>query len=109
MDQRVPIQVQDVLTEYISRFHEGLPHTLEGLYLQGSIALNAYLDGTSDIDFKSLAFLMPNRFSDQELQWCMTGMLRQFYTLCEYEIISKVEAGNYAIDVMPERWHHIIR
>lgn len=59
--------------------------------------------------FKSLAFLMPNRFSDQELQWCITGMLRQFYTLREYEIISKVDAGYYAMDVLPERWHHIIK
>lgn len=51
MDQRVPVQVQPVLTEYISRFHEQLPDTLGGLYLHGSIALNAYLDGVSDIDF----------------------------------------------------------
>lgn len=230
MDSRVPIPVKNILNEYHTLFSERLPNTLEGLYLHGSIALNAYIDGSSDIDFvaiikrhltvaekkwltnihqylqkkykktgmdgcylliedigkkqtgtkkclyvnegkvdwsndainpvtwwilknkgirilgpdipsfffevdetdlteyvlnnmnsywynrmktmkrfKSLALLLPNKFLDQEVQWSITGMLRQFYTLREHEIISKVDAGKYAINYMPERWHNVIK
>ncbi|RJS50134.1 aminoglycoside adenylyltransferase domain-containing protein [Bacillus sp. PK3_68] len=230
MDQKVPTPVQNILNEYISLFHERIPNTLEGLYLHGSIALNAYIHGSSDIDFiaivnrqlteaeikilsnthrsltnkykktgmdgcyllwedigkkqtetkkclyvnegkvgwsnheinpvtwwilknkgismigpdvtsfhfdvdksdltdyvlnnmntywlnristmkrfERMALLLPNKFLEQELQWSITGMLRQFYTLKEHEIISKVDAGKYAINYMPDRWHNIIR
>ncbi|GIN91270.1 hypothetical protein J6TS1_06730 [Siminovitchia terrae] len=230
MDSRVPISVQNILRDYIALFNERIPNTLEGLYLHGSIALNAYINGSSDIDFiaivnrqlteaeikalsnshrelknkykktgmdgcyllwedigkkptetkkclyvnegkvrwsnheinpitwwilknkgigiigpnitsfhfdvdesdlanyvltnmntywfnrmntlkkfKRIAPLLPNKFLDQELQWSITGMLRQFYTLREHEIISKVEAGKYAINHMPEIWHNIIK
>jgi len=37
----LPVVVQTVLNDYIALFHERLPNTLEGLYIQGSIALNA--------------------------------------------------------------------
>ncbi|MEZ2736996.1 aminoglycoside adenylyltransferase domain-containing protein [Aneurinibacillus aneurinilyticus] len=230
MDSKVSISVQNILSAYISLFHERIPNTLEGLYLHGSIALNAYINGSSDIDFiaiinrqlteaevkilshthqelknkyketemvgcylfwedigkkqtetkkclyvnegkigwsnhvinpitwwilknkgisiigpdiasfhfdidesdlanyvlnnmntywlnrintierfKRIAPLLPNKFLDQEIQWSITGMLRQFYTLREHEIISKVGAGKYAINYMPERWHNLIK
>ena len=51
MDSRIPIPVQNILNVYISLFHERIPNTLEGLYLHGSIALNAYINDSSDIDF----------------------------------------------------------
>ncbi|UAL53795.1 MULTISPECIES: aminoglycoside adenylyltransferase domain-containing protein [Metabacillus] len=230
MDSRVPIPVQNILHEYISLFHERIPNTLEGLYLHGSIALNAFINGTSDIDFvaiinrlltvaeikilskihqeledkykktvldgcyllwedmgnmkaetkkrlyandgkvdwgnhvtnpitwwilkdkginvigpeinsfhfdvdesvlaayvlnnmntywlkrmnrnkkfRRIAHLLPNKIVEWELQWSITGMLRQFYTLREHEVISKVDAGKFAINYMPERWHNIIK
>ncbi|MBT2701596.1 DUF4111 domain-containing protein [Bacillus sp. ISL-40] len=229
MDSKVPIPVQKILSEYMSLFHERIPNTLEGLYLHGSVALNAYISGSSDIDFvgilnrqlteaelkvlsnihseledkykktgmdgcyllredmgkkqteikkclyvhegkvgwsnhvtnpitwwilkdkginiigpkitsfhfdvdesdlvdyvlnnmntywlnrmkrneryKGIVLLLPNKFVDWELQWSITGMLRQFYTLKEHDIISKVDAGKYAISHMPKRWHNII-
>ena len=229
MDSKIPIPVQNILSLYMSLFYERIPNTLEGLYIHGSIALNAYINDSSDIDFiaivnrqlteeevkivsdthrelhnkfrktgmdgcyllwedigkketqtkkclyinegkigwsnhvinqitwwllrdkgiciigpeitsfhfdvdenaladyvrtnmntywlnrmnkiakfKRIAPLLPNKLVDREVQWCITGMLRQFYTLREHEIISKVDAGKYAINYMPERWRNII-
>ncbi|RTQ95083.1 aminoglycoside adenylyltransferase domain-containing protein [Lysinibacillus telephonicus] len=230
MASKIPISVQTILSEYISLFHERIPNTLEGLYLHGSIALNAYINGSSDIDFiaivnsdltekevkvlsnihrelknkykktgmdgcyllwedigkkqtetkkclyvnegkvgrsnhvinpitwwilrdkgisiigpeiksfhfdvnesdlvdyvlnnmntywlnrlntierfKRIAFLFPNNLVEREVQWSITGILRQFYTLRERGIISKVDAGKYALNYIPESWHAIIK
>ena len=49
--RKIPVVVQIILNDYIALFHERLPNTLEGLYIQGSIALNAYVNDSSDIDF----------------------------------------------------------
>ncbi|MDL4839964.1 hypothetical protein [Aquibacillus rhizosphaerae] len=48
---RIPPIVDAVLNEYINLFNEFLPGTMEGLYLHGSIALDAYVHNSSDIDF----------------------------------------------------------
>lgn len=230
MNSKIPLTVQPILNEFMGLFRERIPHTLEGLYLHGSIALNAYMNGTSDIDFlaivnhslteaevkivsnihqelkkkykqtgmdgcyilgedmgrkqteakkclyanegktswsthvinpitwwilknkgirimgpeipsfhfevdesdltnyvlknmntywlnrirtiekfKKIAAVLPKKFLDQEIEWSITGMLRQFYTLREHEIISKVEAGKYAISYMPEKFHNLIK
>ncbi|MFB7158191.1 aminoglycoside adenylyltransferase domain-containing protein [Lysinibacillus sp. NPDC056232] len=227
MDSRVPIPVQKVLNEYITLFQNEMPNTLEGFYLHGSIALNAYINGSSDIDFitvvnrtlteedakvisdlhkelnrkyknvgmdgsyilvedvgkkqsevkgclkvnegkinwgnddinpitwwilnnkgitilgsdvatynfnvdervlndyvlenmnsywsnrlqkikKYKAFLIPNKLVDLEVEWSITGVLRQFYTLEENDIVSKVDACKYAIHHLPEEFHKII-
>ncbi|MET4562779.1 hypothetical protein ABIA69_003970 [Lysinibacillus parviboronicapiens] len=229
MNVSVPTPVQNILNDYISNFQKQIPHTLEALYLHGSIALNAYTEGSSDIDFiavmnrsltesdvkviavlhkdlnqkykkiamdgsylpvdsvgkeqaevknclyvnegkikwsndginpvtwwilknngitimgpdvttldfnvdesilvdyvkenmntywlnrlktmkkyKTIAFLIPNKFIDREVAWSITGMLRQFYTLREHNIASKIDASSYAINHIPERWHNII-
>lgn len=50
----IPMLVEKVLNDYINLFNEHLPDTIEGLYLHGSIALNAYVDDSSDIDFITL-------------------------------------------------------
>ncbi|KAB7704368.1 DUF4111 domain-containing protein [Bacillus aerolatus] len=230
MDSRIPMPVQSILREYISLFHERIPNTLEGFYLHGSIALNAYIHDFSDIDFvaiikrhlteaemrilskihqkiarkykkagmdgcyllqedmgkkqtetkkrlyfdagklewgdhvtnpitwwilknkginiigpkitafhfdvddsilvdyvidnmntywlnrlnrnvkfKRMALLLPNKMVDWEIQWSITGMLRQLYTLREHEITSKVDAGEYSLNHLPARWHNIIK
>ncbi len=46
--------------------------------------------------------------SDWGVQWTVLGVLRQFYTLRERKIISKTEAGRYALGCLPERWQRII-
>lgn len=48
-------------------------------------------------------------FSDWGVQWTVLGVLRQFYTLREQRITSKVGAGEYALAHLPERWGQIIR
>lgn len=47
--------------------------------------------------------------SDWGIQWTVLGVLRQFYTFRENAIISKVEAGQYALSCLPERWHPLVR
>jgi hypothetical protein len=227
--REMPVRVQTVLNEYIALLHERLPNTLEGLYIQGSIALNAYVNDSSDIDFitiinrrlsegevrilsevhKTIAskhqnpgmdgvylmwedigkleaddhnypyynegtlgygayfnsitwwILKTNGISiigpeptalkfeidsrhvvsyvvenmntywtgriekiehameamlqfttkeiDDEIEWSVLGLLRQYYTLKEHGIISKLGAGEYALLHLPVEWHPIIK
>jgi len=36
-------------------------------------------------------------------------MLRQYYTLREKKITSKVDAGRYALEHLPQEWHPLIQ
>jgi len=225
----LPVVVETVLNDYIALFHEHLPNTLEGLYIQGSIALNAYVNDSSDIDFIAntnrclsgeemevlaevhsmiassyqkpemdgvymmwedigklqvddtiypfyndsklgygthfnsitwwilktngisiigpepselkfevdsqhlISYVSDNIITywaqriqniedsieqlfqltteeiDSEIEWSVLGLLRQYYTLKEHSIISKMGAGEYALQHMPEEWHQIIK
>ncbi len=225
----IPVLVQNVLDEYIALVNERLPNTLEGLYIQGSIALGAYVENSSDIDFititnrrlleadamvlseihstiasqnknpemdgvyimredvgrlnlgndnylnynsgkisyrsdfdpiiwwilktRGIRILGPERHAlifnihlrhlvsyvnenmntywaqrvqrmetsitelynlpaeniDYEIEWTVLGLLRQFYTLKEHDIISKLDAGEYALLHLPVEWHPIIK
>lgn len=55
------------------------------------------------------AHLIPSNMVDMEIEWSIMGMLRQFYTLKECDITSKIDASEYALQHMPERWHPIIK
>jgi hypothetical protein len=55
MPTRLPPSVQQVLNEYVAMVHESLPGLLAGLYLHGSLALDAFDPRLSDIDFISIA------------------------------------------------------
>lgn len=46
---------------------------------------------------------------DSAIEWCVLGMLRQLYTVKEKGITSKIGAGAYGLQAMPERWHPLIR
>ena len=63
--REIPIIVKTVLDEYITLFHERLPNTLEGFYLQGSIALDAYVEDSSDLDFIAI---INRRLSVEEVE-----------------------------------------
>ncbi len=226
--RELPVIVQTILNEYTALLHERLPNLLEGLYIQGSIALNAYVKDSSDIDFISILdrrlteeeagvlaeihrtiasnnqkpemdgvyilwedigkleaddnsypfyndgklsygahfncvtwwilktngikiigpeptalrfevnaqhlssyvlenmntywaqrikgiessmeqlFQLPKEVIDVEIEWSVLGLLRQYYTLQEHDIISKLGAGEYALLHLPEEWHGII-
>lgn len=230
----LPVAVNKVLKDYINLFNEHLPGTIEGLYLHGSIALDAYVDDSSDIDFitltnrrltagdaeglsyihrtlenkykkpdmdgvyvlredmgkrcksrddhieypyfnngqlefgdyfnfnpitwwvlksrgikilgpeikdfnidthsqalssyvvenmnaywinrihmaeKSIDHLvqLPSSQIDFEIEWTVLGLLRQFYTIKENDIVSKLAAGEYGLMELPVEWHNIIK
>lgn len=226
---KIPILVQNVLDDYIALINHRLPNMLEALYLQGSLALGAYVENSSDIDFivitnrrllegdanvlseihskvayqynnpeldgvyivrgdlgrlnlgdekyliynsgkmsygsnfdpiiwwilqtkgikvvgteqttfdfdinisQLLSYVnenmnsywvqrvqkmeisitelynLPTEDIDYEIEWTVLGLLRQFYTLKEHDIISKLGAGKYALQNLPMEWHPIIK
>jgi hypothetical protein len=46
---------------------------------------------------------------DEAVEWCTLGMLRQLYTLNEYDITSKIGAGIYGMESLPAKWHGLIQ
>lgn len=52
---------------------------------------------------------LPSQTIDVEVEWTVLGLLRQFYTLKEHDIISKLGAGEYGLLHLPEEWHTIIK
>ncbi|MBC5638796.1 DUF4111 domain-containing protein [Ornithinibacillus sp. BX22] len=51
---------------------------------------------------------MPTNQIDYEIEWTVLGLLRQFFTLKEYDIVSKLDAGEYGLTQIPYEWHSII-
>ncbi|MEL3971216.1 aminoglycoside adenylyltransferase domain-containing protein [Rossellomorea oryzaecorticis] len=47
-------------------------------------------------------------FSIHMVEWGVLGVSRLYYTFNEKDITSKVGAGEYALKVVPQRWHKII-
>ena len=54
MPTSLPPTAQQVLDEYIAAIQAALPGLLAGVYVHGSLALDAYTPGLSDIDFISI-------------------------------------------------------
>lgn len=50
----LPEDVEIVITDYIDIFNTKLPDLMESFYLIGSVVLNDYHKGKSDIDFISI-------------------------------------------------------
>jgi hypothetical protein len=46
--------------------------------------------------------------SDWGIQWTVLGVLRQYYTFQEHSIATKLAAGHYALNRLPQRWHRIV-
>jgi hypothetical protein len=51
----------------------------------------------------------PTSVIDNEVEWSILGVLRQYYTLKESSIISKQDAGTYGLQQLPEEWHGLIK
>lgn len=47
--------------------------------------------------------------SDWGIQWTVLGVARQLYTIRERKVITKQRSGEYALSVIPEQWHQIIK
>ncbi|MBS4174942.1 nucleotidyltransferase domain-containing protein [Bacillus sp. FJAT-49736] len=58
-----------------------------------------------NIDFTTI----PDDLVDQEIEWSILGVLRQYYTINEQKIISKAGAGKYALTKLPSKWSNIIQ
>lgn len=54
MDSRIPALIQPLLTDYLAQIDAQIPNFLAGLYIHGSIALDAFNPRSSDIDFIAL-------------------------------------------------------
>ncbi|WP_248926434.1 nucleotidyltransferase domain-containing protein [Paenibacillus hamazuiensis] len=52
---------------------------------------------------------VPSEKLDFAVEWCVLGMLRQYYSIRECNVTSKIGAGEYGLKVLPERWHGLIR
>lgn len=46
---------------------------------------------------------------DKAVEWSVLGMLRQWFTIRENGVTSKVGAGLYGLERLPEFWHPLIR
>jgi len=51
VDSRISLAIQPLLTNYLTEVDAALPGFVQGLYLHGSIALGAFNEQRSDIDF----------------------------------------------------------
>ncbi|WP_218184887.1 aminoglycoside adenylyltransferase domain-containing protein [Paenibacillus sp. 1_12] len=51
MISRIPNELQPLLQDYAAGICSALPDVISGIYLQGSIALDGFIPGRSDIDF----------------------------------------------------------
>ncbi|WP_339148790.1 MULTISPECIES: GNAT family N-acetyltransferase [unclassified Sutcliffiella] len=221
--KKIPKSVQKVLDLYIDKCNQALPGLLDGLYLHGSLAIDAYIEGESDVDFvavtsrkltnkdatilkdihlnlaetcknpqldgiyvqssnlaaegyfynegtfgkavhdipvtwwllknKGITFMgqasselalnvttedlttyvrknmndywatrisamekkqdqlinYPVKHIEAEMEWTVLGLLRQFYTLKEENIISKLAAGAYGLRVLEPKWHGLVQ
>jgi hypothetical protein len=47
--------------------------------------------------------------SDWGVQWTVLGTLRQYFTIQERQLTTKVKAGEYGLEHLPDRWHRIIQ
>jgi len=47
----IPVSVADAVQQYLAQIDRALPSAVSGFYLVGSVALAAYQEGRSDIDF----------------------------------------------------------
>ncbi|MHB1154386.1 MAG: aminoglycoside adenylyltransferase domain-containing protein [Eubacteriales bacterium] len=45
----------------------------------------------------------------KSVEWGVLGVSRQYYTFRERDITSKVGAGEYALQNLPEKWHKILK
>ena len=77
------------------------PHTLLAWMQQN---LNTYW-----VQFIRNPARMAWLFTDYGVQWAVLGVLRQYYTFQEQDIISKIGAGDYALQHLPQRWRRLIQ
>jgi Domain of unknown function (DUF4111) len=85
---------------------ENLAFTVDWNLLQRKMKenLNSYWVSWTRAPSK-VAYLL----TDSGIEWAVLGVLRLFYVLREHEIVSKTEAGRYALVHLPPKWHQLIQ
>lgn len=78
MDSKIPDAIQPLLAEFLSRLQTQFGDALTGLYLQGSIALDAYTPGQSDVDFMAVFNRQPSAYEIEFLR-ALHKHLRETY------------------------------
>jgi Domain of unknown function (DUF4111)/Nucleotidyltransferase domain len=68
LHSKIPSSIQPLLAEFLSHLQEQFGEVLVGLYVQGSIALGAYIEGQSDIDFVAVLNRHPSAYEIEVLQ-----------------------------------------
>lgn len=48
-------------------------------------------------------------FTAQRIEWGVLGITRQYYTFHKNNIVSKTDAGLWALDIVPEKFHKILK
>ncbi|CAM3808291.1 aminoglycoside adenylyltransferase domain-containing protein [Mesobacillus thioparans] len=98
-----------ILEEEPEGFHFDIqPHQLYSYVLAN---MNSYWTNrvqTAEASMEQLLKL-PSSTLDFEIEWTVLGLLRQFYTIKENDIVSKLDAGEYGLCQLPAEWHDIIK
>ncbi|KZE69181.1 hypothetical protein AWM68_02625 [Fictibacillus phosphorivorans] len=71
-------EVQNVIDVYLKKIEERLPNVLESFYLFGSVSLDAYQEGISDIDFYTVVKRPLTENDVDVLKEVHLGMKKQF-------------------------------
>jgi hypothetical protein len=50
-----------------------------------------------------------NGLTDQAVEWCVCGISRMYYTMCEGDIASKEQAAEYGLASLPANRHPILK
>jgi hypothetical protein len=81
------VDPRDVVTRYLEIADDVMPGLVEGLYLVGSVALDDWVDGVSDVDFVAV---LAEPATDDDV-----GYLRTIHALLHEEIPSPAFEGVY--------------
>jgi hypothetical protein len=74
-------------------------YTFENMNTYWAIRIQKFEKSIEELKF------LPASVTDEEIEWTVLGLL----TLRENDIISKLGAGEYALQQMQEEWHGITR
>jgi hypothetical protein len=92
---------------------EGFQLNIQPLDLTSYVLENMNSYWTNRVQMAEASFeqliKLPTEQIDFEIEWTVLGLLRQFYTIKENDIVSKLDAGEYGLTQLPVEWHNIIK
>lgn len=107
MDSRVPAPICELLTTYISQLEHEVPGLITGLYLHGSIALGAFNESLSDIDFVAFLDHRATTAETKALRWIHQAVATAYPRwLLEGSYLQWNDLGQLGENVSPGIVHH---